>query len=303
MNGRVVQHPQGGKQSRGQGVGVCLPAVGQGGTVGIKRQLLLEAEHPVAGNKMPMNIFRRLFPGTGHNDHRLLGGIVPVFHARRLHHRVLVDLGGNGLVHHQIAQHGNQLLRGDSAGAQEPGPIFRQVHDGGFHPHPAGAAVHDGVNFSVVVMAHMLGGGGGGLAGKVGRGGGNGHSRQGNDFPGDIIVRTPDSHGSQPCRGALGHDVPHRQHHGQRPRPEFFRQGVGRCRNVLAEPLHFLRLRHMENQRIVLGTTLGLEDFQNRLFIQAVGAQTVDRLRGDGHQAAVLDDGGGNFRGFRSLCV
>ena len=59
----------------------------------------------------------------------------------------------------------------------------------------------------------------------------------------------------------------------------------------------------MQNQGIVLGTTLGLEDFQDCLFVQAVGTQTVDRLRGDGHQTALSDNMRGNFRGFRSLCV
>ena len=45
----------------------------------------------------------------------------------------------------------------------------------------------------------------------------------------------------------------------------------------------------VQNQGIVLGTALGFENFRNGVFVQTVGAQTVDSLRGDGYQFSVHD--------------
>ena len=70
---------------------------------------------------------------------------------------------------------------------------------------------------------------------------------------------------------------------------------------MVAEAFHLPRLRHVEDQGIVLGAALGLEDPPDRVAVQAVGAQAVYRLRGDGHQAAVLENFRRNRRGIRSF--
>ena len=57
----------------------------------------------------------------------------------------------------------------------------------------------------------------------------------------------------------------------------------------MAETLHFLRFRHMEDQGVILGTALCRKDSGNGVFIQAVGPQTVNRLRGNRHQLALAD--------------
>ena len=59
----------------------------------------------------------------------------------------------------------------------------------------------------------------------------------------------------------------------------------------------------MEDQGVVLGAALGLKYFGNGIFIQAVGSQAVDSLRGDGHQAPIANDRGGNFWGVGGVCV
>ena len=240
-----------------------------------------------------------LFPAAGDNDHRLRRGVMAVFHAGGFHHGVLVDLGGDGLVDDQIPQNGDQLLRGDPAGAQQPGAVFRQIHDGGLHAHPAWAAVHDGGDFPVMVMKDVLGGGGGGLSGNVGGGRGNGHSRKADDLPGHGIVRAADGHGGKSSGGAPGNTVPCGQYHGQRSRPEFLRQLIGRRRYVVAEQFDLLRAADVQNQGVVLWTTLGFKNFRHGSFVQTVCAQTVNRLRGDRHQLALTDQLCGNFRGLR----
>ncbi len=300
VDGGVIQLPQGREQTCRQGVGIRLLAIGQGIAAFVQWQLFFKAQNPVAGLKMGPNIFRSFLTAAGHDDHRLGGGIVTVFHAGGFHHLILVDLGGDSFVHHQVAQNLQQLLGADSAGAQQPGPLFRQIHDGGFHTHPAGTPVHDGGDFSVVVMADMFRCGGGGLAGNVGGGGGNGNAGKPDDLPGHIAVGAADSHGGQAPGGPPGNHIPGGEHDGQRAGPEFFRQVVGRLGDMMAKKLDLFRAGNVKDQGIVLGTALGFEDFGNGFFVQAVGSQTVDSLRRNGHQFTGAD----HFRcDMWSLCI
>ena len=209
-----------------------------------------------------------------------------VLHAGGLDYGVPVNLGGDGPVDDQVPQHRLKLLRGDATRPQKPGRVLRQIHDGGFHANGAGAAVHDGVDFAVVVMENMLGRGGGGLAGEIGRGGRDGNPCQANDFPGDLRFGAADGHGGKTTGGSLGDAVVGGQHHGQRPRPEPLRQTPGVFGNVMAKQGKLLRAGDVEDQGIVPGSALGDKDFRHRLRVQPVGPQAVDRLRGQGHQPA-----------------
>jgi hypothetical protein len=46
-------------------------------------------------------------------------------------------------------------------------------------------------------------------------------------------------------------------------------------------------VRDVKDQGVVLRTALGLENMPHRFRVEAVGPQTVDRLRGDAQQAAL----------------
>ena len=46
----------------------------------------------------------------------------------------------------------------------------------------------------------------------------------------------------------------------------------------------------MQDEGIILGTPLHFEDPRHGFFIEAVGAKTVDGLRGDGHQPPGKED-------------
>ena len=91
------------------------------------------------------------------------------------------------------------------------------------------------------------------------------------------------------------------EHHGQGTGPETLRQVVGSLGNVVAEQLNLLRAGDVQDQGVVLGTALGFENLGNSSFVQTVGAQTVDGLRGNGNQSALHDDIGGNGRSLRIL--
>ena len=51
----------------------------------------------------------------------------------------------------------------------------------------------------------------------------------------------------------------------------------------------------MEDEGVVLGPALGLEDAADRRRVQAVGPQAVDCFRGDAHKATLPEKGGGGF--------
>ena len=70
----------------------------------------------------------------------------------------------------------------------------------------------------------------------------------------------------------------------------------------MAEPLNLRRLRHMEDQGIVLGTALGLEDLQHGVFVQTVGTETVDGFGRNGYQATGFNDFRGGWRSVGILC-
>ena len=120
----IVQNAKGSKQTGGKGFYIGFFAVRKGITVFIQGKLFLKAQHPVAGFVVSLDVGSGLFPAAGYDDHLAIGGIVPVLHTGCLDARILIDLGSNSLVHHKIAQHFDQLLRRDTAGAQQPGPFL-----------------------------------------------------------------------------------------------------------------------------------------------------------------------------------
>ena len=215
-----------------------------------------------------------------------------VFHARGADNGVVGDLRQDSPVDLQFAQQVPQLLRGDAAGTEQTGLFSRQIDDGGFHPHLTGAAVDDGVDpaAGAVVVEDVGGGGGGGLAGEIGGGSGDGNACRTDQLTGHLCLGTADGHRGKPCRGPFWDTGLYRQHHSQRPRPEAFGQTPGCLGNIMAVSCQLFCAGDMDDERVVLGTALGEKDFRHRLLIHGVGAQTVDRLRRDGDQAACADD-------------
>ena len=153
-----------------------------------------------------------------------------------------------------------------------------------------------------MVVEDVLGGGGGGLSGNVGGGSSDRNPRKADDLPGHGIVRAADGHGGKSSGGAPGNTVPCGQHHGQRSRPEFFRQFVSRPGHVVAEQFDLLRAADVQNQGVVLWTTLGFKNFRHGSFVQTVCAQTVNRLRGDRHQFPPANQVSRNLGRFRVQC-
>ena len=70
-------------------------------------------------------------------------------------------------------------------------------------------------------------------------------------------------------------------------------------RDVVADRLHLLRLRDVQDQGIVLRAALCLEDPRDGGLVQPVRAETVDRLGRDAEQTAFPD----NLRGSGNVFV
>ena len=229
----------------------------------------------------------------GNDGDRGLGGVVAVFHAGGLGLFAVRQLLPHRLIHGHLAQYVLQCFQRQPAGTEETGRRHRQVDDGALYAHGAGAAVHDTVDLAVHILQHVLGGGGAGPPRGVAAGCGHGDAGRANDGQGHGMIGAADAHRVQAAGGAQGHVVPAGQDHGERPRPEPLRQGIGHRRDIAAVPLQPVGAGDMEDQRVVLGTALCLENMQHGVLVQRVGAETVHRLGGDAQQAAPPQYGGG----------
>ena len=69
-----------------------------------------------------------------------------------------------------------------------------------------------------------------------------------------------------------------------------------------ATQFDLLRAADVQNQGVVLWTTLGFKNFRHGSFVQTVCAQTVNRLRGDRHQLPPANQVSRNLGRFRVQC-
>ena len=285
-----VKGPQGVKHPLG--LGQLVPRGAQGVDLLSAEQIreLVKADDTGGGSHPPQDLLGGLLRRAGDDGDRRLGGIVAVFHAGGLGLLPLRQSAVDGLVHIDLADEPLQVLHGQPAGPQQPGRVAGQVQDGGLHPHRAGAAVHHAVDAAVHVLQHVLGRGAAGPAGQVGAGRRDGDARLPDDGQGHRVVGAAHRHRVQPGGGLIGDDGPPLQDHGQRAGPELPRQHIGQGRHVGTVPGQPLGAGDMDDEGIVLGPALGLEDPLHRGAVQGVGPQAVHRLRGDAHQAAVPQD-------------
>ena len=258
----------------------------------------VETDHAGARGQMVLDVGRALDRITGDHGDGGLGGVMAVFHAGGLGPLAVGQLGDHGLVHRHLAQNLLQGFQGQAAGPQEPGRGAGQVNDGALHTHAAGAAIHDAVDFAPHILDHVAGGGGTGPPGGVAGWGGDGDPGPADDLQGHGVIGTADAHGGQAAGGPQGDNFLLGQDHGQRSWPKGPGQGIGRRRNVPAVPGQPALIGNMNNQRIVLGPALGFIDLPAGGFIESVGSQAIDRLRGDAQKSAGSDDlrGGVIFR-------
>ena len=207
-----------------------------------------------------------------------------VFHAGR---------GGGFTVCHLFqhrGSHGNgadlclQHFLGYCAGAQQRWGGGSQGDHRGLHSVGAVAAVYDGGNLAVHILLHIFGSCGAGQPAGVGAGGRYRHPCQLQQSVGHRVLRHTHRHRVQSAADyfadfiALGQD--HRQRSGEKAVKKF----LGFLRHFPHQWGNVCFLCHMHNQRVVAGAALGGVNLCHGGFVQGVGAQSVHRLGGKGHQ-------------------
>ena len=187
---------------------------------------------------------------------------------------------------HMLHQGVGDRLRRESALPQNAIGLRRHQQQGRFPPQAAGASVHNGGDFSVKIALDLLGCLGARRPGGIGRGSGKGDLRLFQKRQRQGMIRAAQAHGLAPGAHDLRHAVFGFQYDGQWAGPEALGQSIGLLGYFLAIAGHSPRVRHHQGERFALGPALHLIDVVDRLFVQAVSGQAVDRLGGHGHQLA-----------------
>ena len=255
-----------------------------------QRRVLVKADDPGPRRQVRRDVRRASPRRARHHRHGSPGRVVPVLHSRCLGLLPVGQLLPHGLIHGHLPQHRLQCLQRQSAGPQQPGWLHRQIDNSALYAYGAGPAVHDPVDLAHHVLHHVPRTGGAGPSGGIPAGRRHRRIRCRDNGPRHRMVRAADAHGIQPAGGPQGHAVPPGQDHGQRPRPEPFRQRIGRVRDIHTAAFQPARVRHVQDQRVVLWPSLSLENTAHRVLVEPVGPQPVYRLRGDTQQAAPAKD-------------
>ena len=199
----AVEAPQGLENPLGLNLLVAAGAQGADHLLGKEMGVFVKADDAASRARPLRDLPGGVRGGAGDHCHRGLGGVVAVLHARRAGALVRAEGGGHGPVHVDVSDEALNVLHRQSAGAQEPGRLLRQVQHGGLHAHGAASPVDDHVDPAAHILQHVLGRGAAGTAGGVGAGGGDGHPRLPDNGQGDRVVGAADAHGVQARRSLV----------------------------------------------------------------------------------------------------
>ena len=187
---------------------------------------------------------------------------------------------------HMLHQRRGDLLRREGPLTQDAIGLRGHQEQGRFFSQAAGAAVHDGGNLSVEIALDLLGRLGARLPGGIGRWRGKGDLRFFQKLQRQGMIRAAQAHGLAPGAHDLRHALFGFQYDGQWAGPEALGQSIGLLGYFLAIARHGPRVRHHQGEGLALGPALHLIDVMDRLLVQAVAGQAVDRLGGHSHQFA-----------------
>ena len=100
------------------------------------------------------------------------------------------------------------------------------------------------------------------------------------------ISRQTHGNGIQTAAGLPRHALALFDNHGERPRPEGFREVINRIRDFRRERRKLLRAGNVDNQRVIARPSLCRVNLLRCRRAQRIAAEPVDRLRREGDQTA-----------------
>ena len=115
------------------------------------------------------------------------------------------------------------------------------------------------------------------------------HPSRADQRSGNRVLRHPHANRRKTACRHLRNHILRRHDHRQRPRPKSLHQPLHLRCDAIGQLVHIALLRYVHDHRIIRRPALRRVDLADRLRVQRVSAQSVDRFRREGDQAAFLD--------------
>ena len=219
--------------------------------------------------------------------------VVAVLHSRSARLFAVRHLLCDRPVHAHCAEHLAQAFQRQPARAKKLRRRDGQIDNGRFHAHLARAAIHDAVDLAPHVLAHSLGVRTGRTARGIGARRGDRHAGTFDDGARDRVVGTAHADGLKSSGRPQRDKRLFLQDHRQRTRPKPLRQQIRRFRHILTIALQPAGTRNMQNERIVLRSSLGFKNTPHSLLVETVRTEPVHGLGRNGKQSPASEDAGG----------
>ena len=213
--------------------------------------------------------------------------VAPIL-ARRLRQRVVIVKVQHRAAAAHIRELRAQLLQRDGARPQQDGRLAAQVQHRRFQPDARRPAIQQQVDASLQVRQDVGRARRAGPRETVGAGGHQRATGRPNQGPRDRVRRQAQGH-----RVALRRDKVRQrrmpfEHEGQRARPEALRQLQRRVRYIDGQSLQLRQVGDVHDERVAGRALLGPVEAPDGVGVHGVGAEAVNRLGREGHQAALL---------------
>ena len=200
---------------------------------------------------------------------------MPVFHAGRRHLHVIPDLLVQGAVNIHLTEHRAQLLERDTARTQQARTLERERDYRAFHADAARAAIQYSRDLAVHIMHDVRRRGRGRSAGRIRGRSCQRYAALPNQRTRHRVRRQANAHGVQSARNLVRDAVALRYDHGQRTRPERVCKQLRLRRNRRTQVVNLVKVRDMDDQRVILRTAFREENFLYRLAVQRIRRKAV----------------------------
>lgn len=183
----------------------------------------------------------------------------------------------------------------DGAGPSNHRWVYSQIEHRRGNAAWTRAAIQDKVDAPTQIAHDVLGRKRIRAAGEVGTGGGQGRAGSRDDTQSDGMVRHPDGNGvAASCENqrqiiSTGHDE------GEGAGPEAFSEFGGAFRNTSCDALQVAGVGHQQGDGLGARPLLDFVEPLDSLGQEPVGSYTVDGVRGEGDEAAGVDNLGSAF--------